>query len=141
VNVVRTYPPESILRGSQLLRTGVVEEFAKADDHRHVHREDAQKRMAAGESGQVCVMSLVSAGGGDIFFSTRAKNCHGMESLMSRFLKFTITVSLVGLATITSACTPAHNSNRADFQYQPRNSVNPACADGFRPNNARSCSY
>nr|WP_082530003.1 hypothetical protein [Rhizobium sp. Root1203] len=60
---------------------------------------------------------------------------------MRRLRAIIIAGSLIGLTTITSACTPAHNSNRADFQYQPRNSVNPACADGFRPNNARSCSY
>lgn len=60
---------------------------------------------------------------------------------MSTLPAIIIAGSLIGLATIISACTPAHNSSRADFQYQPRTSVNPACADGFRPNNDRSCSY
>nr|WP_306918127.1 hypothetical protein [Rhizobium mesoamericanum] len=49
---------------------------------------------------------------------------------------------LIGLAAATTACTTApRNSNPPDYQYQPRTSVNPACANGFRPSNDRSCSY
>ncbi|MCS3743178.1 hypothetical protein [Rhizobium sp. BK661] len=48
---------------------------------------------------------------------------------------------LIGLGAMMSACTTARNPNQPDYQYQPRTSVNPACADGFRPGNDRSCSY
>lgn len=60
---------------------------------------------------------------------------------MSKFLAFVAAGMLIGLVSIASACTTQHNSNRADFQYQPRHSVNPACSHGFRPTNALSCSY
>jgi len=53
---------------------------------------------------------------------------------MSRFQAFVAAGMLIGLAAITSACTTApRNPNPPDFRYQPRTSVNPACADGFRP--------
>ncbi|WP_082519796.1 hypothetical protein [Rhizobium sp. Root1220] len=60
---------------------------------------------------------------------------------MSTIRAFVAAVALIGMTALTSACTPVHNSNRADYQYQPRTSVNPACADGFRPSNDRQCSY
>ncbi|WP_081499064.1 hypothetical protein [Rhizobium sp. CF122] len=61
---------------------------------------------------------------------------------MSRFQAFVAAGMLIGLAAITSACTTApRNPNPPDFRYQPRTSVNPACADGFRPTNALSCAY
>lgn len=61
---------------------------------------------------------------------------------MSRFLAPIVTAAmLIWLAAFVSACTTQQTSNRADFQYQPRHSVNPACSQGFRPTNALSCSY
>ncbi|OWW04587.1 hypothetical protein ATY81_00935 [Rhizobium sp. R72] len=60
---------------------------------------------------------------------------------MSKCRAFVAAAMLIGLAVIVSACTTEDNSNRADFQYQPRHSVNPACSHGFRPTNALSCAY
>ncbi|CAN7284742.1 MAG: hypothetical protein AAAB20_27085 [Rhizobium sp.] len=61
---------------------------------------------------------------------------------MSRFQAMIAAGMLICLGAITSACTTTpRNPNPPDYQYQPRNSVNPACADGFRPSNDRSCSY
>lgn len=61
--------------------------------------------------------------------------------MMSRLRTLVIGGMLIGLATLASACTTPQNSNRADFQYQPGHSMNPACSKGFRPTNALSCSY
>ncbi|MFC5760711.1 hypothetical protein [Rhizobium sp. GCM10022189] len=60
---------------------------------------------------------------------------------MSRFRIILIGGMLIGLTTLVSACTTQRPANSPDFQYQPGDSVNPACADGFRPTNALSCSY
>ncbi|MBB3318537.1 hypothetical protein FHT77_004438 [Rhizobium sp. BK181] len=60
---------------------------------------------------------------------------------MSKFRTLVVAGVLIGLAALSSACTTQQNSNRADFQYQPRHSVNPACNHGFRPTNALSCAY
>ncbi|MEK1872179.1 MAG: hypothetical protein AAAC50_07125 [Rhizobium altiplani] len=61
-----------------------------------------------------------------------------------RFLTFLAAVALIGLSTITSACTtnPDQTSSiRSSSAYLRDRSVNPACADGFRPSNGRPCSY
>ncbi|XUM47176.1 hypothetical protein NBG89_15155 [Rhizobium sp. YTU87027] len=60
---------------------------------------------------------------------------------MSKFRTFVAAGMLIGLAAFASACTTQQNSNRPDFQYQPRHSVNPACNHGFRPTHALSCAY
>nr|WP_072376443.1 hypothetical protein [Rhizobium tibeticum] len=60
---------------------------------------------------------------------------------MSRFQAVLAVGIMISLAAITSSCTTTRDPNPPDFRYQPRNSVNPACADGFRPTNALSCSY
>jgi hypothetical protein len=58
---------------------------------------------------------------------------------MSTFRAFVAALVLIGMSQITSACTMPNNHNRADFQYRPGSSGNPACAGGFRPTNALSC--
>ncbi|EJT05837.1 hypothetical protein [Rhizobium sp. CCGE 510] len=60
---------------------------------------------------------------------------------MKRFLTWVAAGMLIGLSAITSSCTSPGKHDREDFQYQRNTSVNPACASGFRPGNARSCSY
>ncbi|RUM25309.1 hypothetical protein EFQ99_11145 [Rhizobium vallis] len=60
---------------------------------------------------------------------------------MNRFLTLLAAGALLGASTITSACTSPARHDHEDFQYQRDTSINPACADGFRPSNARSCSY
>ncbi|NKK60862.1 hypothetical protein ELI20_10020 [Rhizobium ruizarguesonis] len=59
---------------------------------------------------------------------------------MNRFLTLVAGV-LIGVSAFTSSCTSPARQDHQDFQYQRNTSVNPACADGFRPSNARSCSY
>lgn len=63
------------------------------------------------------------------------------ESQMNRFLTFVVAGALLGVSTIMSSCTSPAKHDREDFQYQRDTSINPACAGGFRPSNARSCSY
>ncbi|MFS2174795.1 hypothetical protein ACVITL_001905 [Rhizobium pisi] len=60
---------------------------------------------------------------------------------MNRFLTLVAAGALLGASTITSACTSPARHDNEDFQYQRDTSINPACAGGFRPGNARSCSY
>ncbi|MBP2445922.1 hypothetical protein [Rhizobium leguminosarum] len=60
---------------------------------------------------------------------------------MKRFLTWVAAGTLIGVSAITSSCTSPGKHEREDFQYQRDTSVNPACAGGFRPGNARSCSY
>jgi hypothetical protein len=60
---------------------------------------------------------------------------------MKRFLTLVAAGMLIGVSAITSSCTSPGKHDREDFQYQRDTSVNPACAGGFRPGNARSCSY
>ncbi|EJC72736.1 hypothetical protein [Rhizobium hidalgonense] len=60
---------------------------------------------------------------------------------MNRFLTFVAIGALLGVSAITSSCTSPGKHDREDFQYQRDTSINPACAGGFRPGNARSCSY
>lgn len=60
---------------------------------------------------------------------------------MNRFLTLVAAGALLGASTITSSCTSPARHNDQDFQYQHDSSINPACAGGFRPSNARSCSY
>jgi hypothetical protein len=60
---------------------------------------------------------------------------------MSRLRPLVIAGMLIGLAAITACTTAPRNPNPPDYQYQPRHSVNPACAQGFRPTNALSCAY
>lgn len=61
--------------------------------------------------------------------------------MMRRLRKIGACTVLIGLVTLASACMAPRSSNRADFQYQPGHSVNPACSQGFRPTNALSCGY
>ncbi|PDT32587.1 hypothetical protein CO671_28580 [Rhizobium sp. M10] len=60
---------------------------------------------------------------------------------MNRFMSLTAAGVLIGLSAIASSCTSPGRHDREDFQYQLDTSRNPACAGGFRPGNARSCSY
>ncbi|MBX4954137.1 hypothetical protein HJB51_20305 [Rhizobium lentis] len=61
---------------------------------------------------------------------------------MTRFLTLVATGAMIGLSTLMSSCnTSPARQDRQDFQYQRDTSRNPACAGGFRPSNARSCSY
>ncbi|PDT03545.1 hypothetical protein CO666_13255 [Rhizobium chutanense] len=60
---------------------------------------------------------------------------------MNRFLTFIAAGALIVLSAITSSCTTPGKPDPEDFQYQRDTSINPACAGGFRPSNARSCSY
>ncbi|TLX12380.1 hypothetical protein FFR93_17695 [Rhizobium sp. MHM7A] len=60
---------------------------------------------------------------------------------MVRFLKLITTGAMIGASTVTASCTSSARQDREDYQYQLDTSRNPACAGGFRPGNARSCSY
>ncbi|MBB3962426.1 hypothetical protein GGQ67_000044 [Rhizobium metallidurans] len=55
--------------------------------------------------------------------------------------RFVSAGAVIILAVLASACTTGANYNAADNYYNPRTSVNPACADGFRPTNNWTCSY
>ncbi|ASR06493.1 MULTISPECIES: hypothetical protein [Rhizobium] len=59
---------------------------------------------------------------------------------MNRFFPLVAAV-LIGVSAFTSSCTSPARQDHQDFQYQRDTSINPACAGGFRPGNARSCSY
>ncbi|MBX4926201.1 hypothetical protein [Rhizobium binae] len=59
---------------------------------------------------------------------------------MNRFRAFA-TAGAIALAAIASACSTPPNSYGSASGYQPGDSMNPACADGFRPGDGRSCSY
>ncbi|MEI1247877.1 hypothetical protein [Rhizobium aouanii] len=59
---------------------------------------------------------------------------------MHRFQAF-VAAAAISLATMTSACSTPPNSYGSASGYQPGDSMNPACADGFRPGDGRSCSY
>ncbi|WP_085061912.1 hypothetical protein [Rhizobium leguminosarum] len=56
-------------------------------------------------------------------------------------LRAFLAVGVITLAAIASACSTAPNSYGSASGYQPGDSMNPACADGFRPGDGRSCSY
>ncbi|PDS76574.1 hypothetical protein [Rhizobium sp. L43] len=64
---------------------------------------------------------------------------------MNRFFALIATGTLISLATITSACTSTSpdqtSSIGGGYYYHESSSLNPACADGFRPSDGRSCSY
>ncbi|XXB02935.1 hypothetical protein NL151_08315 [Rhizobium binae] len=60
---------------------------------------------------------------------------------MKRLLRSAAACVLIGLSAIVSSCTTPARHNGEDYQYQVDTSRNPACAGGFRPSNARSCSY
>lgn len=60
---------------------------------------------------------------------------------MTRFLTLFATSAIIGASTLTASCTSPARQDREDYQYQLDTSRNPACAGGFRPGNARSCSY
>ncbi|ACE90857.1 hypothetical protein RHECIAT_CH0001888 [Rhizobium etli CIAT 652] len=62
------------------------------------------------------------------------------ETSMNRFRLFAA-AGAITLAAIASACSTAPNSYGSASSYQPGDSMNPACADGFRPGDGRSCSY
>ncbi|MBB4478658.1 MULTISPECIES: hypothetical protein [Rhizobium] len=59
---------------------------------------------------------------------------------MNRFRAFAV-AGAITLAAIASACSTPPNSYGSASGYQPGDSMNPACADGFRPGDGRSCSY
>jgi len=48
--------------------------------------------------------------------------------------------ALIGISVVTACATPP-NSYGSASGYVPGDSMNPACRDGFRPNDGRSCSY
>ncbi|MBX5046256.1 hypothetical protein [Rhizobium lentis] len=64
---------------------------------------------------------------------------------MTRFFAFVVTGTLVSLVMILSACTSSGNldytSSIDGGYYHEARPLNPACADGFRPSDGRSCSY
>ncbi|RFB92719.1 hypothetical protein B5K11_15800 [Rhizobium leguminosarum bv. trifolii] len=63
---------------------------------------------------------------------------------MNRFFAFIATGTLISLATIISACTSSdfdQTSSIGGGSYHESRPLNPACADGFRPSDGRSCSY
>ncbi|PDS32588.1 hypothetical protein [Rhizobium phaseoli] len=75
---------------------------------------------------------------------------------MNRFFVLVATGALISLATITSACTSSGYLDQTssidggyyasqplsiDGGYYESQPLNPACADGFRPSDGRSCSY
>ncbi|TLX14098.1 hypothetical protein [Rhizobium sp. MHM7A] len=63
---------------------------------------------------------------------------------MNRFFAFVATGTLISLATVTSACTSSGNVDQASSiggYYQEGRPLNPACGNGFRPSDGRSCSY
>lgn len=62
-------------------------------------------------------------------------------TVMTRIGTLIVAGLVIGLATLASSCTTNQRANSADFQYQPWNSRNPACSQGFRPTNALSCRY
>ncbi|MBP2446152.1 hypothetical protein [Rhizobium leguminosarum] len=59
---------------------------------------------------------------------------------MNRFRAFAA-AGAISLAAMISACSTPPNSYGTASGYQPGDSMNPACADGFRPGDGRSCSY
>ncbi|ANL28892.1 hypothetical protein AMC90_CH03102 [Rhizobium phaseoli] len=63
---------------------------------------------------------------------------------MNRFFALVATGALISLATITSACTSSgylDETSSIGGGYYESQPLNPACADGFRPSDGRSCSY
>ncbi|WHO74873.1 hypothetical protein [Rhizobium sp. BT03] len=63
---------------------------------------------------------------------------------MNRFFALIATGTLISLATIISACTSSdldQTSSIGGGYYHESRPLNPACADGFRPSDGRSCSY
>ncbi|MBX4870707.1 MULTISPECIES: hypothetical protein [Rhizobium] len=59
---------------------------------------------------------------------------------MNKF-RASLTAGAITLAVIASACSTPPNSYGSASGYQPGDSMNRACADGFRPGDGRSCSY
>ena len=59
---------------------------------------------------------------------------------MNRFRAF-VAAGAISLAVMASACSTPPNSYGTASVYQPGDSMNRACADGFRPGDGRSCSY
>ncbi|WP_246720376.1 hypothetical protein [Rhizobium lentis] len=59
---------------------------------------------------------------------------------MNRFLA-SLTAATVILTVLASACSTPPNSYGSASGYQPGDSMNRACDDGFRPGDGRSCSY
>ncbi|MDM9622161.1 MULTISPECIES: hypothetical protein [unclassified Rhizobium] len=60
---------------------------------------------------------------------------------MSRFRALLAAGALVTLAAMASACSTPQNSMGSASGYTPGDSMNIACAQGFRPSDNRSCSY
>ncbi|UTS93123.1 hypothetical protein [Rhizobium anhuiense] len=59
---------------------------------------------------------------------------------MNRYRAF-VAAGAISLAVMASACSTPPNSYGTASGYQPGDSMNRACADGFRPGDGRSCSY
>ncbi|PDS34820.1 MULTISPECIES: hypothetical protein [Rhizobium] len=59
---------------------------------------------------------------------------------MNRFRAF-VAAGAISLAVMASACSTPPNSYGTASGYQSGDSMNRACADGFRPGDGRSCSY
>lgn len=55
---------------------------------------------------------------------------------MNRFRTFVMAGALITLSAIASGCT-----STGRYDYGEDTSLNPACADGFRPSDSRPCSY
>ncbi|MEK1873505.1 MULTISPECIES: hypothetical protein [Rhizobium] len=60
---------------------------------------------------------------------------------MSRFRAFVAAGAMISLSTLLSACGTPPNSMGNASGYEPGDSMNRACSDGFRPSDGRSCSY
>lgn len=86
----------------------------------------------------MCATPLAYVRYSDIFHSGALS---GKVIMKSRFRTLIVSAALIGVSMLASSCTTHPATNRPDFQYQPRTSINPACAHGFRPTNALSCSY
>jgi starvation-inducible outer membrane lipoprotein len=60
---------------------------------------------------------------------------------MGRYFRYLTAALLVSFSTLLSACNSIPTSMGSADGYAPRDSMNPACSDGFRPSNGRSCGY
>ncbi|WP_082530066.1 hypothetical protein [Rhizobium sp. Root1203] len=59
---------------------------------------------------------------------------------MTRFRALAVGGALISLSLLAACGTPQNSSGSASG-YVQGDSMNRACADGFRPNDNRSCSY
>jgi uncharacterized lipoprotein YajG len=59
---------------------------------------------------------------------------------MNKFRALVASGVLISLSFLAACATPPNSMGSASG-YQPGDSMNRACLDGFRPSNGRSCSY